>query len=59
MTRKITGVCSSDVERIKLLTLLIKKYNLKQYSNCSELFSNKEKTIQVEEQEKLLLIRFK
>ena len=59
MTRKIIGVCNADIERIKLLILLTEKYDLKRHSNCSGLYTNKEKTVQIEEQEKSLLIKFK
>ena len=42
-----------------LKKLLVKKYSLIQHGNCPELCTNKEKTIQLEEYEKSLLIRFK
>ena len=38
---------------------MIKSYKLKQHSNCEELYTNEGATIQLEEQEKALLIRFK
>ena len=59
MIRKIIGVCSSDIEKLKLKVLLTNKYRLKQHKNCPEIYTNKEKTVQLEEQEKALLVRFK